>query len=129
MQTSFPERLRRIVTDYRHYTVHNFESIPQVQALPDELTFAVKVVAQVLPFKVNQYVIDELIGWSNVPDDPMFQLTFPQPGMLSKRDFNRIADLLKKGDREKLRRVVGEIRLSMNPHPAKQLESNVPTHN
>ena len=129
MLNSSSKRLRRIVTEYRHYTVSNFESIPQVQTLPDEVRFAVKVVAQVLPFKVNQYVIDELIDWSNVPEDPMFQLTFPQPGMLDPKDFNRIADLLRKGDRDKLRRVVNEIRFSMNPHPAKQLESNVPLHN
>ena len=98
--------LQDIVTDFRHYTVSNFESIPQVASLPDDLKFAIKVVAQVLPFKVNQYVIDELIDWSNVPDDPMFQLTFPQPGMLEPEQFNRVADLLKKGDREQLKRVV-----------------------
>lgn len=121
--------LQDIVTDFRHYTVSNFESIPQVASLPDDLKFAIKVVAQVLPFKVNQYVIDELIDWSNVPDDPMFQLTFPQPGMLEPEQFNRVADLLKKGDREQLKRVVKEIRYAMNPHPAQQLESNVPTFN
>jgi len=126
--SSSSKRLQHIVTDYRHYTVNNFESIPQVQALPDELRFAIKVVAHVLPFKVNQYVIDELIDWRNVPEDPMFQLTFPQPGMLERKDFNRVADLLRKGDRDKLRRAVNDIRLSMNPHPAKQLEANVPMH-
>src|SRR5690606_16529792 len=77
-------------------------------------------------FKVNQYVIDELINWDNVPEDPIFQLTFPQPGMLSKEDFDKVADQLKKGDRDKLKQVVNEIRFAMNPHPAGQLEQNVP---
>lgn len=120
--------LREINTEYQHYTVSNFETIPQIQSLPKDLRFAIKVVAQVLPFKVNRYVIEELIDWDNVPDDPMFQLTFPQPGMLAPETFNRVADLLKKGDREQLQQVVNEIRFSMNPHPAGQLEANVPLH-
>lgn len=124
-----PQSLQEIGTDYRHYTVSNFEEIPQVQALPEDVRFAIKVVAQVLPFKVNQYVIDELINWDNVPHDPMFQLTFPQPGMLDQEAFVKVADLLKKDDRDELKRVVNEIRFTMNPHPAQQLEANVPTFN
>lgn len=120
-------RMRDIVTDYRAYDVRTFESLPQVQALSEEQRFAIKVVGQVLPFKVNQYVVDELIDWDNIPDDPIFQLTFPQPGMLSDEHFSKVADLLKKGDRDKLKQVVTEIRLRLNPHPAGQLEQNVPT--
>lgn len=36
--------------------------------------------ACVFPMRANNYVIDELIDWNNVPDDPIFQLVFPQPG-------------------------------------------------
>lgn len=36
--------------------------------------------ATVLPMRTNNYVVSHLIDWSAVPDDPMFQLTFPQPG-------------------------------------------------
>lgn len=120
---------RKYVTKYRHYDVRTFETLPQVKALPEDIRFAIKVVAQVLPFKVNQYVVDELIDWSNIPEDPIFQLTFPQPGMLSEDAFNKVADLLKKGDREQLQAVVNEIRFAMNPHPAGQLELNVPVFN
>jgi len=49
------------VTKYQHFTVSNFETIPQVQKLPKDVVFSTKVVAQVFPFKVNQYVLDELI--------------------------------------------------------------------
>lgn len=122
-------RLQNIVTKYQHYDVRTFESVPQVQALPDDLRFAIKVVAQVLPFKVNQYVIDELIDWDNVPHDPIFQLTFPQPGMLPQETFDKVADLLKKGDRDKLKLLVNDIRYDMNPHPAGQMEQNVPVYN
>ncbi len=36
--------------------------------------------ASVLPMRANNYVVEELIDWSNVPEDPIFQLVFPQPG-------------------------------------------------
>lgn len=123
------KKLQDFATEFKHFTVSNYEEIPQVKSLPEDLKFAIKVVAQVLPFKVNQYVIDELIDWDNIPEDPMFQLTFPQPGMLEQDAFNKVADVMKKDDREQLQQVVNEIRFGMNPHPAGQLESNVPMHN
>ena len=67
---------------FRVYTERQLDQITQLQALPEEQRFAMHVVANVLPFRVNQYVIDELIDWDNIPNDPIFQLTFPQPGMI-----------------------------------------------
>ena len=43
---------------------------------------AVEVVGRVLPFRTNRYVVDHLIDWSRVPEDPIFQLVFPQRQML-----------------------------------------------
>jgi KamA family protein len=87
-----------------------------------------KIVSMVLPFKVNGYVIDELIDWSNVPDDPLFQLTFPHRDMISPDAFATIAEALDAGlDGATLRGLVGEIRRGLNPNPGEQLESNVPT--
>ena len=114
------------VTEYKHYTVSNFETIPQVKRLPKDIIFGIKVVAQVFPFKVNQYVVDELIDWNNVPEDPIFRLTFPQKEMLRPHHFSQVAKLLESGDRDELQRVVNEIRLSLNPHPAMQMQLNVP---
>lgn len=89
-----------------------------------------KVVAQVLPFRVNDYVINELIDWHNVPNDPVFQLTFPQQGMLAESDFNRIADLLKTGaDKSVLNAAIHDIRMDLNPHPGGQQQLNVPVLN
>ena len=53
-----------------------------------------KAVAAVLPFRVNQYVIDDLIDWSEIPDDPIYRLTFPHPTMLDPADFSRMFDLV-----------------------------------
>src|SRR5699024_2623436 len=76
---------------------------------------------------VNNYVINELIQWDNVPDDPVFQLTFPQRDMLAPEDFERMATLLKNGaERSEINALATEIRAGLNPHPAGQQEMNVP---
>ncbi len=117
-------------TEFRHFTPKDLDEIPQVKKLDPEIRFAMRVVAQVLPFKVNQYVLNELINWDNVPEDPIFQLTFPQKGMLSEKAFNEVADLLKKeAPKEELKKKVDEIRYSLNPHPAGQMQMNVPKVN
>lgn len=112
---------------YKSYNLRNFEKIPQVQNLSDEVRFAIKVVGNVLPFKVNNYVIEELINWDNVPDDPMFHLTFPQKTMLKPHHFNKMADVLKSGaSKEEINRTANEIRMQLNPHPAGQQDENTP---
>jgi len=103
------------------------DRIPQLACLDREQHRAIRIVAQVLPFRVNRYVVEELIDWKRVPDDPIFQLTFPQPGMLEPAHFQRVADLLRRGaSREALRHEVEGIRLQLNPHPAGQQKHNVP---
>ncbi len=88
------------------------------------------MVANVLPFRVNQYVIDELIDWTNIPNDPIFQLTFPQPGMLEEKDYQAMADLVRSNaDKFQIRKLAGEIRQRLNPHPGGQQTLNVPTFN
>ncbi len=109
------------------YALHNYERIPQIQKLNAEQRFAIEVVGRVLPFKTNNYVVDELIDWDRVPDDPIFILTFPQPDMLLPHHFQEMAQVLQKGaSREEILRTANHIRMQLNPHPAGQLEYNVP---
>lgn len=88
---------------------------------------AIDVVGRVLPFRVNQYVLEELIDWNAVPDDPMFRLTFPVREMLRDDEYVALRDLVN-GDapREVIDREVQRIRMRMNPHPAGQQTHNVP---
>ncbi len=117
-------------TEFRHYTPKSLEEIPQVKKLDPEQRFEMKVVSRVLPFKVNQYVLNELIDWDNIPADPIFQLTFPQKGMLKDADFNAVADMLRNNaPSEELKKKVHEIRYTLNPHPADQMQLNVPKVN
>lgn len=112
---------------FKVYTQRDLERIEPLTRLSEEQRFEMKVVSTVLPFRVNQYVIDELIDWRNVPADPIFQLTFPQRGMLAPEHFDRVARLLRDGaDKSALDAAVSEIRLELNPHPADQMEMNMP---
>ncbi len=86
-------------------------------------------VARVLPFRTNRYVVDELIDWARVPDDPMFQLTFPQPEMLVPSDRASLARAEETGDAAALEATVRAIQRRLNPHPAGQVTHNVPTLN
>ncbi|KKM01432.1 hypothetical protein LCGC14_1794500 [marine sediment metagenome] len=113
---------------YRAYTLQNFRELPQVQRLGEEQQFAIEVVAQVLPFKTNNYVVEELIDWDSVPDDPMFVLNFPQREMLLPHHFEEIAALLRRGaDRWEIEAAANRIRLELNPNPAGQMDHNVPS--
>jgi KamA family protein len=112
---------------YRAYRARNFRDLPQLQLLSSEQQFAIEVVAQVLPFKTNNYVVEELINWDDVPQDPIFTLNFPQREMLLPHHFEEIADLLRSAaDKEEIERAANRIRLELNPHPAGQREHNIP---
>jgi len=112
------------------YTERHLDRIKPLERLPEAQRFEMQVVASVLPFRVNQYVIDELIDWDNIPDDPIFQLTFPQKGMLNEADFERMAALHRAGaEKKEIQALANEIRAGLNPHPAGQMELNLPKVN
>src|SRR5690625_4419008 len=50
-------------TRYKVYTQRQLQQIEALQALSPEQRFEMEVVANVLPFRVNEYVINELIDW------------------------------------------------------------------
>ena len=112
----------------KFYGLMDIDNIPQLQELNDEQRFAIKVVSNILPFRANNYVVEELIDWRNIPDDPIFQLTFMQKEMLTDDQFDRMADLLKSGASElEIKNLANDIRLELNPHPAAQMTANVPS--
>ena len=88
---------------------------------------AIEIVGNVLPFKVNNYVIDELIDWDHYKDDPLFNLVFPNRDMLLPAHFSEMEKTLNStNDRNVIRETAYKIRLKLNPHPAGQVELNVP---
>ncbi len=114
---------------YKVYNLSNFREIPQMKYLSEEQKFEIEVVGNVLPFKVNNYVINELIDWENFEHDPCFILTFPQKQMLSEDRYKRMSEALKSGkDKKEIIKICNDIRLELNPDPAGQ-SSNVPVFN
>jgi KamA family protein len=85
-----------------------------------------RAVAHVLPFRVNSYVVDHLIDWERIPEDPIFQLTFPQPDMLEPVQRRRVAAALTGANKQSLRDTVALVRTELNPHPEGQMTHNVP---
>ncbi|PKO23450.1 MAG: hypothetical protein CVU38_04035 [Chloroflexi bacterium HGW-Chloroflexi-1] len=112
---------------YRPYTLRNFRQLPQIARLAEEQLFAIEVVGRVLPFRTNNYVVEELIDWDDIPNDPIFVLNFPQRDMLRPQHFERVAPLLRAGAGEdEIRVVADQIRYELDPHPAGQVH-NLPS--
>jgi KamA family protein len=121
---------RRKVIDQprlRAFGRRHIDRLPQIRHLSSEQRIALKAVSTVLPFRVNEYVLRELIDWDDIPNDPIYQLTFPQAGMLDRADFLRLEDLVVRGrEEELLHSLVHDIHMRMNPNPAGQKVLNVP---
>ena len=112
---------------FKVYTEKHLDQISQLDALPRRLRHEVRVVARILPFRVNQYVLDQLIDWENAETDPIFLLTFPQKDMLEPEAFDRMAGLVRTGaDPKSIHALAAQIRRQLNPHPAGQMELNIP---
>lgn len=108
------------------YTLQNYRTIPQFDKLSDEDIEAIEVVGRVLPFKTNNYVIDQLIDWNNIEKDPIYTLNFPRREMLDRKHYAMVKKILDAGvEKSVLDIKIHEIRLELNPHPAGQ-EHNVP---
>lgn len=108
------------------YNLHNFRTIPQMDSVDEAIKKDIEIVGRVLPFKTNNYVVNELIDWSNIETDPIFTLNFPRKEMLSKQHYETIRKLVDaNAEKETIAKTVEKIRLSLNPNPGGQ-EKNVP---
>ncbi|MDF5757851.1 lysine 2,3-aminomutase [Spongiactinospora sp. TRM90649] len=112
---------------FRAYTTKHLDELLQRAGLDDEERLRIRAVATVLPFRTNAYVVDELIDWTAVPHDPMYRLVFPQADMLPEADVSRIAGLLRaEAAKSEISAVAHDVRMKLNPHPAGQLQLNIP---
>jgi KamA family protein len=112
---------------FRGYGADQLNEIAARYGVPASEVEDMRAVAAVLPFRVNQYVLDELIDWSRVPNDPIFRLVFPQRSALSEQDLQRMLGLMRSSaGRREVAQAAHEIRMRLNPHPAGQLELNRP---
>ncbi|MER6528195.1 lysine 2,3-aminomutase [Streptomyces sp. NPDC001508] len=113
---------------FRPFTARHLDVLTARAGLSAEQRLAVRAVAEVLPFRTNSHVVEELIDWSAAPDDPLYRLVFPQQDMLPASDVARITELLRRdAPRRQVQTVAHQIRMRLNPHPAGQVELNRPT--
>ena len=112
---------------YRPIQASNLRHSAVWGRLDAALRETIQVVAQVLPFRSNEYVVEQLIDWARVPDDPIYQLTFGQRQMLDGADYHRMRDLWRcQAPAAEVGRAANEIRRRLNPQPGGQADANVP---
>lgn len=110
------------------YTRKDIDKLSRLANLSAQLIHDMKVVSAVLPFRVNKYVVEELIDWNDVPNDPIFQMTFPQKRMIPEHQYSILSELMDKGAPQiDLKPVIAKFRSELNPHPSDQQELNVPS--
>lgn len=114
---------------YRPYNSRTIRDSPYWHKLTPELQEAMTVVARVMPFRTNEYVLGTLIDWNNIPDDPVFRMTFPHKDMLLPDEYASLKQLIELDDSTAIKRRIEAIWLRMNPHPAGQLTHNGATLN
>jgi L-lysine 2,3-aminomutase len=113
-------------TNTKPYVGHRLWQLIADRTGSQTLAQEVRVISQLLPFKINQFAADHLIDWKNAPKDPMYRLLVPHRDMLSKEDFFDIEQAL--DNKVQLNATVSRLRAKLNPHPGNQLNLNVPAN-
>lgn len=114
--------------NYISYSANNLAILKQFDKIGNSRFKEIQIAAKILPFKTNNYVTDNLIDWDNIPDDPIYTLTFPRKEMLNDETYLNLEKLLVDGAGKKVANYVNEVRLKLNPHPAGQ-KHNIPQIN
>ncbi|GAA3931592.1 KamA family radical SAM protein [Actinomadura viridis] len=113
---------------FRAFTAKHLDELTARAGLGPDERLATRAVATVLPFRTNAYVIDELIDWSAAPDDPIYRLVFPMADMLPAEDVAHLSDLLRReAPKAEIDAAAHAVRMKLNPHPAGQMELNIPS--
>lgn len=102
---------------YQSYSNLSFKKTRYYQQLPSKERDTYDILSLVFHFKINSYVLDHLIKWEQVPDDPIYRLTFPRKEMLSPIDYSKLSLLINNGTNQKdLLSFIQEIKLKMYPN-------------
>lgn len=111
---------------YKAISIHDLPHIKQTASLDQKRMEELTTLGKIYPFRTNEYVLDELINWDDFENDPIYRLNFPVKEMLTESDYDIILAAQKNLAPEELKKVIRELRLKLNPHPAGQLEMNIP---
>ncbi|QHS63372.1 KamA family radical SAM protein [Chitinophaga agri] len=114
---------------YKSYSIGNIHNIPGINVLEDSMIEDIKLVAEIYPFKTNNYVLENLIDWDNFVNDPIFRLNFPAREMLTNEDFEQLRLGRERMSVDEYQQLINDIRVGLNPHPAGQSSFNIPFDN
>lgn len=108
------------------YNNTSFKKTKYYELLPEEEREVFDILSSVFHFKVNNYVLEHLIHWDSIPNDPIYKLIFPRKEMLSEIDYESLKLLHESGlEEKKLMPFIQRIKKKMFPE-VKQTETSLP---
>lgn len=111
---------------YRPWTRNQLAELADKHPEFSEVLSDVQMASRVFPFRLSAHVIDNLIRWNDLEEDPFFHLLIPTMDMLEERHREALREVCLGGDESKISSVVNSIRSDLNPHPAGQMTLNTP---
>jgi len=109
--------------------INEFIKTKYYEILDDEYRQDLKILSIIFPFKVNKYILEQLIDWDNWENDPIFKLVFPNRKMLNEIQFRQLSEAYLSNNKELLKNTALKIWKQLNPHAEGQLDLNVPVLN
>ncbi|HAA23615.1 MAG TPA: lysine 2,3-aminomutase [Cytophagales bacterium] len=79
------------------YNLQRFRESPYFARLSSLQQAHFDLLTRVFHFKTNQYVLDHLIDWENLEDDPLYRLNFLQPAMLPQHEYELLNQMMGQG--------------------------------
>ncbi|MFC5045129.1 hypothetical protein ACFSTE_16445 [Aquimarina hainanensis] len=113
---------------FKSYTSKTFKKTTYYSNLPVEERKVFDVLTRVFHFKINNYVIDTLINWQKVPNDPIYKLVFPRKEMLHINDYLKLIEIQESGSETELLIFINHVKNKMFPK-INYNENCVPIHN
>jgi len=83
--------------------INEFIKTKYYEILDDEYRQDLKILSIIFPFKVNKYILEQLIDWDNWENDPIFKLVFPNRKMLNEIQFRQLSEAYLSNNKELLK--------------------------
>ncbi len=114
---------------FKSYSNSTFKNTDYYHRLPKKEQEVFDILSTVFHFKVNNHVLDNLIDWKNIPNDPIYKLVFPRKEMLPLVDYEKLKRLFKIGLDTKTRiQFVQQVKNKMYPE-VKHSSTSFPKEN
>ncbi|KZS39007.1 hypothetical protein AWE51_10595 [Aquimarina aggregata] len=108
------------------YNNNSFKKTEYYTRLPEKEREVFDILSSVFHFKVNTYVLEHLINWDAIPNDPIYKLIFPRKEMLPITDYKALQLLYQSGLEEKtLMPFIQKVKKKMYPE-VKHCETSIP---